>query len=181
MMDFIDLQLQVVPQALDLTFFAAGQARTIRFSLAFASTSPVLAVHLAPDHVLSEPAVLMTIGNQASAKVGVLWGSKRWEPRISRSLAIEGAELLVFASQSLEEPLQQERWWIRTYENVLPSLQIVAHKEKWAIMRAGPSGILQESVMLSLDDTFDFHVDLNETRKEQQRRPLLMDRVRTTF
>lgn len=180
-MDFLDIEIQVEPQVLVLTFLIEGRGRTIQFSLNSESEAPTLHVHLTPDQVLDEPAALMTIGSPVVAKVGVLWGDKRWQPWLSRSLAVAGAELLVFASHGMEEPLQQERWWVRTYENVVPSLQIVAYKHKWAVMRAGPSGMLQESVMLSLNDTFDFHLDADQTRQERKRRPLLMDRVRTVF
>lgn len=109
-------------------------------------------------------------------ELGIIWGHEIWNFGPSRSLAVGGCDFLIYWNPFESNPLEDELWWVRTYENVIPSFRIRFRDGNCEISSAGPSGMRQNSLELSHNPHGVIQLDLSETELERQKRPYLEDK-----
>lgn len=109
-------------------------------------------------------------------KIGVLWGKGAWDFERSRGLSADGCDLLIYMTGPHPMALEEEFWWVRTYENVVPSLKIRYVDGAWDISAAGPDGMPRESVRVTQYQGTIIEVDLGGTKQARRSRPFLLDK-----
>lgn len=109
-------------------------------------------------------------------KVGFIWGDSIWDAALSRALVVDGADLLIYCADLYNTPMEDEFWWVRTYENVTPSFKIRKLANTWQITDAGTDGVVKETIELMPGSSGEFQIDLVQVQMDRKDRPYLADR-----